>query len=163
MNLLDAARQLVRGYPGRVDAMAQRLGKNPGTLRHEVAGAPTYKLGAEDLEEMTLLALEVRQPNALVAVATLAANCGQMLVPLPQLAADLDDDCMRQLTEAVKDFGQLCTEVSADLVDGRISDNELARIDADSSQLIARLGLLREALARRNREDKPPSTGEGSR
>lgn len=41
-----------------------------------------------------------------------------------------------------------------DLVDGKISDNELRRIDKECGELIASLHALRESLARRNADGK---------
>lgn len=159
ISILDAARQLAKTFPGRYEALAQRMNKNPSSLRHEIAGAPGYKLGAEDLEDMTNLALEVKQDNALIILATMASNCGQMLVPLPTALLEAGDDCLKRMGDSAREFGELCTEVATDLGDGKISDNELARIDRECSELIASLHALREALAKRNAAGK---AGEGA-
>lgn len=155
MSVLDAMRQVVKSYPGRVEAMAQRMGKNPATLRHEVSGAPGYKLGAEDLGEMTSFAQEAKQDNALLALSRLAENCGQMLVPLPLANPVVDDDCMLRLADSAREFGELCKEVAGDLADGKITNNELARIDRECGELIASVYAMREAVARRNAELQP--------
>jgi hypothetical protein len=155
MSVLDAMRQVVKSYPGRVEAMAQRMGKNPATLRHEVSGAPGYKLGAEDLGEMTNFAQEAKQDNALLALSRLAENCGQMLVPLPLANPVVDDDCMLRLADSAREFGELCKEVAGDLADGKITNNELARIDRECGELIASVYAMREAVARRNAELQP--------
>lgn len=155
MSILDAARQVVKHYPGRVEALALRMGKNPNTLRHEVAGSPGYKLGAEDLMDLTNFAQEARQDNALLSLASMAANCGQMLVPLPLANAVADDDCMLRLADAAREFGDLCKEVAGDLADGKITNNELARIDRECGELIASVYAMREAVARRNAELQP--------
>lgn len=153
MNLLDAARRLAKGYPGGIDALAQRMGKAPDTLRHELAGARGYKLGAEDLEEMTLLALGAHTPNAMVALATMNANCGQMAIPLPQTLAGSDDDCMRQVAGVAKEFSDLVQQVSSRAADGEISANDLVVIDKELSELVASVHGLRESLGRRHLRD----------
>jgi hypothetical protein len=155
MSILDAMRQVVKSYPGRVEAMAQRMGKNPTTLRHEVSGAPGYKLGAEDLVEMTNFAQEAKQDNALLALSRLAENCGQMLVPLPLANPVADDDCMLRLADSAREFGELCKEVAGDLADGKITNTELTRIDRECGELIASVYAMREAVARRNAELQP--------
>lgn len=154
MNLLDAARRLAKAYPGGIDAMAQRLNKNPATLRHELAGAHGYKLGAEDLEEMTLLAIGAHQPNALVALSTMNANCGQLSIPLPQTLGGSDDDCMRQVSETAKEFSDLVQVVCERASDGDVSDNDLVAIDKELTELVAKVHTLRESLGRRNVADK---------
>lgn len=154
MNLLDSARRLAKAYPGGIDALAQRMGKNPATLRHELAGATGYKLGAEDLEEMTLLAMGAHQSNALVALATFNANCGQMTIPLPQALAGSDDDCMRHVAGVAKEFSDLVQAVSLRAADGEISDNDLAAIDRELSELVASTHGMREALGRMHQAGK---------
>lgn len=152
MNILDAARQVLKGYPGRLEAMAQRMGKSPSTLRHEIDGDKGYKFGAEDLMDMTNFAQQAKQDNALLALASMAANCGQMLVPLPLANAVVNDDCMLRLADVAREFGELCKEVAGDLADGQITNNELARIDSECAQVIASVYAMREAVARRNAE-----------
>lgn len=66
----------------------------------------------------------------------------------------MGDDCMLRLADTAREFGDLCKEVGGDLVDGKISDNELRRIDKECGELIASLHALRESLARRNADGK---------
>ena len=157
MNLLDAARDLARNYPGRLAAMAQRLGKQPDTLRHETAGAPMYKLGIEDAQEMTLFALEVKQPNALGILNAFAANCGCMVLPMPQVLNLSGSECMRGLGETAHEFAELCTEVAESMQDGKISDNELKKIEHETSQLMAALQALNAAAVANNKATKKGS------
>jgi hypothetical protein len=77
------------------------------------------------------------------------------VVPLPAGFDGEPDDCMAQLAGTAREFGDLCSEVAKSLADGSISDNELARIDRESGQLIASLSSLRESLSRRNQAGKP--------
>lgn len=149
-NLLDAARRVAKSYPGGIDALAHRLDKHPATLRHELAGAPNYKLGAEDLEEITHLAMAVAQPNALEALHTLNTNCGQLAIPLPAALAGGDGDTMRRLGEVAKEFSDLVREVSARTADGDVSSNDLKAIDKELAELISSAHALRADLARQH-------------
>ncbi len=106
-------------------------------------------LGLLDAEKITLRTGDMRILEAF------ALNCGHMLIQLPTDLGDNADDCMARLAATAREFGDLCTEVSADLADGSISDNELARIDRECGELMASLRPLREALARRNQQGKP--------
>lgn len=148
MDLRDVAANVVHDYPGGAPSLAPRIGKNATTLAHEVHGTGAAKLGLLDAEKITLRTGDMRILEAF------ALNCGQMLVPLHQVDAT-GDDCMLKLAATAREFGDLCTEVAADLADGVISDNELARIDRECGELMASLRTLREALARRNQAGKP--------
>jgi hypothetical protein len=149
MSLRDAAFNTVHDYPGGSVSLAPRLGKSSTSLSHELTGTGTAKLGLLDAEKIIMLTGDLR---ILVAMAT---DCGQMLVPLPPATTLFDDDCMLRLADTAREFGELCKEVGSDLVDGKISDNELKRIDRECSELVSSLHALRESLARRNIESKP--------
>lgn len=148
MHLRDVAFNVVHDYAGGAVSLAPRIGRNHTTLCHELNGTGTAKLGLLDAEKITLLTGDMRILQAF------ASNCGQMLVPLPSVASG--DNAMVRLAASAKEFGDLVAEVSTDLADGRISDNELARIDRETGELIASVHALREALAKRNAEQRRP-------
>lgn len=156
ISILNAVRQMVRALPDRYDALALRLNKHPDTLRHEIAGAPGYKLGAEDFEEITMFCLEAKLDNALIGLTTLNANCGQMTVPLPTVEESGDGmEVMKQLGETAREFSDLCHEVSKDVKDGKITDTELRKFDKEASELIASIHNLRNTLGKMNAAQKP--------
>lgn len=148
MNLLDAGYNVVHDYPGGADSLAPRLGKRGTYLCAEVAATGTAKLGLLDAEKITQLTGDLRILQAF------AANCGQMLVPLPGALVMTSEDCMLRLASSAKEFGDLCTEVAGDLADGDINDNELTRIDRECGELIASVHSLRESLQKRNQAGK---------
>lgn len=150
MSLRDAAFNTVHDYPGGSVSLAPRLGKSATSLSHELTGTGTAKLGLLDAEKITILTGDLRILEAF------ATDCGQMLVPLPDAIVLMGDDCMLRLADTAREFGDLCKEVGGDLVDGKISDNELRRIDKECGELIASLHALRESLARRNADGKRP-------
>lgn len=153
MRLRDAAFNLVQDYPGGAESLAPRFGKNATTLSHEVKGTGTAKLGLEDSERMTIMSGDLR------ILASFAHNCGQMLVPLPEALEHAGDDCMMRLADTAREFAELCREVSADLADGTISDNELARINKEVGRMNGCLHALQKAVAVRNLEGKPAHAG----
>lgn len=157
MNILDAAALTVRDYPGGTAAMAQRLGKSVHSLRHELTGDGTAKLGVLDAEQITHFAQQVHAPNALAYINALCANVGGMYVPMPAALDLTSDDCLRGLGESAKEFAELCAIVSKSLADGSISDNELADIERASGELMASIQSLGVALSARNLAGKPAS------
>lgn len=148
MNLLDAAYHVAHDYPGGVPSLAPRLGKSDTTLYHEVKGIGAAKFGLLDAAKVTEMTGDLR------ILEVFAANMGQMLIPLPD-ARLTTDDCMIRLGAVTSVFGELCHEVASDLSDGKISDNELKRINEDCGMLIARLHALQTALQQRNLVGKP--------
>jgi hypothetical protein len=148
MNTLDAAYNVVHDHPGGADALAPRVGKNSTTLSHEVSGTGAAKLGLLTAEKIT------QRTGDLRILACFAANCGQMLVPLPGAGDAKGDACMVHLADVIEGFGKLCRETAVDLADGKINDNELGRIDTEIGLVIARLHAMRKALADLNQVEK---------
>jgi hypothetical protein len=158
MNLLDATRITARAYPGGIEALAQRLGKSPDTLRHELSGHAQFKLGLEDACDITQLAQQTATPGALGALNAFAANCACMVVPLPP-ALDLgNDECLRGVAMASQEFAELLQTTMHGLADGHITDNELRAFERANGEMLASLQALALSLAARNRAGKK---GEG--
>lgn len=151
MDLRDVAANVVHDYPGGAPSLAPRIGKNATTLAHEVHGTGAAKLGLLDAEKITLRTGDLRILEAF------ALNCGQALIPLPDVVDGQVHECMSRLAVTAREFGDLCSEVSNSLIDGVINDNELARVDRECGELISSLRTLRESLAQLNTQSKPAS------
>lgn len=151
MSVLDAAYNVVHDHPGGASALAPRLGKRSDVLSHEVKAYGSAKLGLVDAVKVTELTGDLRILHAF------AVQCGQVCVPLPDgLSAVVDgQQVLVALGKASHEFAQLCAEVCAGLADGTISDNELARIDRESGQLVAMLHVLSGSIRANNLAAKP--------
>lgn len=155
MNILDTVRRQVRSYPGGIEAVALRLDKSASTFDKELRGAPGFKLGADDAAEVSVMCLELGTEHAMAYVTALAARTGFMLVPLP-IGVDLAaDDCMRAVAETSREAAELIGDVVTALADGKVSDNELAKVDRASGELVAAIQAMRRVMAERNRASKP--------
>lgn len=148
MNIIDAAFNVVSDHPGGASALGPRIGKRGESLSHELKGTGTAKFGLLDAEKITMMTGDLR------ILQVFAANCGQMVVPLPEFMPN-SSGCMARLADTAREYGELCTEVAKDLADGQISDNELARIDRETGELIAALHALRSSLLDINQAAKP--------
>ena len=149
MDVKTAAFNVGHDFPGGVVALAPLIGKNASTLNQELGGVGTAKLGLADAVKMTLQAHDYRILDAF------NMQCGRMSIPLPEMLDLENDDCMRALAGASKEFGELCSEVCSSLADGKISDNELARIQREAADMVARLNGLVVAVSARNKAGKP--------
>ena len=155
MNILDSVRRMTRSYPGGTDAVALRLDKSPSTLEKELRGAPGFKLGADDAAEISAMCIELGTEHAMAYATAIAAHSGCMLVPLPA-GLELDaDECMRAIAETSRESAELIAEALAAAADGKISDNELAKVDRSCGELVAALQSLRRVMAERNQAAKP--------
>lgn len=146
MNSLDAARYLMRAYPGGAESFAPRLDKTPTTLRHEVAGSDKYKLGLVDAEAMTQMAVEAGVANPLAILNAFAANCGAMVVALPNMDA-ATGTTFEDLAAAAKEFAEFVSVSATAASDGKVTGNELRDIDRELSDLMARVQHVRNGLA----------------
>lgn len=151
MDVLTAAFNVAEDFkPGGAAGLAREIDKNSTTFSHEVNGTGGAKLGLKTAVKMTKRTRDLR------ILLAFAAECGQMCVPLPA-SLDLEsNDCMRALAQTSKEFNDVVTEVCSSLSDdGRISDNELARIDREGGELLAQLQQLLATVRALNLAGKP--------
>lgn len=132
MNVLDALYHTVHDFDGGAEALAVRLGKRGTSLCHEVrppAGG-SAKAGLLDAVKIMEITHDYRTLHAM------AARCGFMAVPLP----DLDGahaDTASYLAEVAREFSDLMQVVAVGAADGAITDNELAGLERQWGELVA--------------------------
>jgi len=148
MSVADAAYNVVHDYPGGAAALQVRMGKT--NLSAEVnPNITTAKLGLEDAVTVQLYARDYRILNAM------ALACGHFPpVPMPEGMLDVDQPCMKTLSEMVKESADVVTTTVESLADGNVSDNDLARFDKEWGELVAKGQSLRMQLAAQNRAQK---------
>lgn len=146
MNSLDAARYVMRAYPGGAESLAPRIEKSASTLRHEVAAAPGYKLGLVDAETMTQMAVEQRVPNALAVLHALATNCGAMVIALPA-GHTTTGATYQDLAASAHAFAEFVASAAQAPADGRVTGNELRDVDRLLGELIHCAHQVRGGLA----------------
>jgi hypothetical protein len=153
---LDALKRLVRAYPGGTEAVAQRLGKHPGTLRSELqppAGS-SAKLGWLDAVDIMAMARQVGMPEALTPLDLLEAEFGRVFIKALDHADD-GEGLMRGVAGAAEAFGQLVSELATSAADGTITDNELGQIRTKASALLGGVHRLLAHVGDLNARGKP--------
>lgn len=148
ISLLDVAFCVVHDYPGGAMSLAPRMMKAGSTLAQELSNRNGAKLGLLDAERITLLTGDLRILQAM------ANNAGQMLLPIPDANPAADDAVLRAIADAVAQFGALVQEVGTDVADGKVTANELKRIDAQAASLMSALHSLRDLLGRMHAEGR---------
>lgn len=149
MNVLDAAYRLAHDYPGGVESLAPRIGKNPTTLNHELVARNGAKLGLVTAHDMTALTGNWQILNAF------ALSVGALVIPLQVGPDQAADDCMLALAKTARGFAALIGDVGEALADGRVSDNELDHVERECGEMMASLQVLMAKLRARNEQGKP--------
>lgn len=145
--VLDAAFNLVHDYPGGAESLGPRIKKSPTTLSHEVKRTGTAKFGLEDSVKLTVLSGNRAILNAF------AAECGCLVLPMPSVESGLDT--FHGLADAAREFSEFVASVADAAADGRVTGNELARVDRELSELLARGQAIRATLAMIHESGKP--------
>lgn len=83
-------------------------------------------------------------------------------VALPQLSNFEDDSAVQLMTTTIKEFGELMAEASADLANGRVTDNQMARISKEGIEAIAAIQQLLSFAQQRNDASKPAAVRGGT-
>ncbi|MEC5213301.1 hypothetical protein RCH06_001847 [Polaromonas sp. CG_9.5] len=153
MNVIDAAYNVVHDYAGGAESLAPRIGKNATTLSHEVARVGTAKLGLDTAVKVSLMSGDMRILSAF------AAQCGHMLLALPQCLLTPESDCMKRLSEVLRDSGEVVRRTVCALEDDVITDNERKRIEKDCATLVRDVSALMTAVNARYRAGRRDTAG----
>lgn len=149
MDVTIALQRAVRGFPLGSAALAARLGVSVTSLSHKVS--PTYP-GAHCSPEETLDIMQITGDHG--ALQSMAAELGYVMLPAPELAHQ-QGDSVQALAAVVGNFGSFIAEAARDLADGRVTDNERGRIEAEAAQAIAAIDALLRLVQRLNVAGKP--------
>lgn len=133
MDALTAAKNVAEDYRGPGGSGAKGLGVDIDhrALAHEVNETGTAKLGLRTAVKMTLRAKDPRILNAF------AAECGYMVLPLPEALVVEGDVAMQLMAKAVAEFNDVAQEYLAGGADGKWTGNELARLERQHGELVA--------------------------
>ncbi len=141
MNVTAALYRAAHGFPQGMGNLAGFLGISEHSLQHKVS--PTYPSAHCSPEEVVRICEVTGDLGPLQAM---ASRLGQMMTPMPHATA-VDGDLARKLAETCKEFGEFVSEISGDLADGRVTPNELQRIEREAGELI---GAVHKLLAHAN-------------
>jgi hypothetical protein len=129
MNAITVAARLVASKFGGATALGHAIG-HPA-LVNELNENGTAKLGLMTAVEMSDTA------NDDSILEAWAQRRNQMLIPLPMTATAGGDLTMHALSRLGKEFGDVVQEVCATCADDDVSENELARVEKQWSELVS--------------------------
>lgn len=144
---LDAAYLTAHEYPGGVNALAARMGKNPTVLRHKLnPNDSTNYLTVSDLMTIMVMTGDHRALHAA------CLELGYMALPLPRQTAD--EPTAEALTDTCKEFADYLQSVTGALSDNKVTAIELCRVRKELGEMVAAAGRLEAILAAK--ESKGP-------
>lgn len=149
MNITDALYRAAHDYPGGIEALAVRMRISPSSLAHKVS--PNYPGAHCSPGEMAQICEFTSDHSPLQA---LAGQLGYQLLPIVQ-QGEVDSEFTLRLARTVKEFGEFISEISTDLADGKVTDNELKRIERELADMVAASQALYAVAARINSAAKP--------
>ena len=150
MNIIDALYRAAHNYPhGGIDALATRMGISASSLQHKVKPANTCAhCSPGEMAQICELTGDHGAAHAL------AGRLGYVMLAVPSMHG-VDSGFAAELAATVKEFGQFIAEVSEDLADGEVTDNELRRIEREATEMLAAVQKLTMLAARINQAGKP--------
>lgn len=156
MNVLDAAYWTGRDYPGGIEALARRIGH--GNLSDELnPHRHSAKLGLATAVDMQAFSGDYRILHAMA-----AALRHYPPLPMPD-AIQADTPCLATLSRLAHEFSSLVGEVSGDLADGKVTNNELTEVLRRWHALVSCGQTLVQQLAAMNAQLQALAPGEASR
>ena len=119
--------------------IAEDIGKPYATLMSELSRQPGHKFGAD------LLLPLMQETGSDRPLHFLARQMGGVYISLPKSAVG-ENELIQALTSSIKEFSEFATESATDIADGKIPQEQLARILKEGHEAVtAFMGVLQLA------------------
>lgn len=154
INQHDALYNLVRAYPGGLEALAHRMGMLTTTLRSKTRPAvETHHVNFEELSVMIELSEEARVPTAFAPLHAFCWRHGHVAFQLPKAEQD-PDTLLKHLVDVMSAEGALAAGLNKALAtNGDINDREFDEIDELVMQGVMALVVLRQKVIEKHKLD----------
>lgn len=143
--VMGAMRQTAAAFSGGVDELGRLLGKRRGVLRNEISPRSpesTAKLGLIDALRVMRASGDLRLLHAV------CLEFGHLAIPLPGVSAD--SASAPNVVALAKDFGELVATYSDAVMDGRVTNVELAAVARAWGELMVAGQALMDEVAAKN-------------
>jgi hypothetical protein len=127
MSFQDFVYRQAHQYPGKVPALAARMGKNTTVLQHKLnPNNTTHGINADEIEEV----LDFTDGN-MAAAEYFATKVGAVVVRLTE--APLSDmELLDEFMSALKELGEFSSVFQNSFADGRITPDEFKKIKKEA-------------------------------
>lgn len=149
-NQHDALYKIARAYPGGIEALAARMGKSTNTLRNKLQPhISTHYVSFEEVSEIVELCAGAGVPDALLPLRSLNWRHGLVSFAIPSSDNLSDEQLSMTVCRVMKEAGDVAASVGDAMSDGRISLEEMDRIEREFSEAMGALGAWRERVRER--------------
>ena len=131
MDLMDQIHEIAHGYPGGVEALSARMGKNPGTMRKKL-------LPNEDTHDLTVKELRkiVDYCDTDKIAQSFAADRGLICIKMPEFDQLSDKEILDLFLDLQAQQGEWAREISKAMQNGEIDWDELMSIRKEYNEFI---------------------------
>lgn len=131
MDLFDTIHEVAHSYPGGVEALALRMGKNPGTLRKKLLpNVDTHELTVQELRTMVAFTDTDKIAQAF------AADRGLMCISMPDFDGLSDTEILDLFLDLQAQQGNWANEIRKAMSNGEIDFDEMAGIRKEYNEFI---------------------------
>jgi len=134
MHPLDELYQACRKYPGGIDALADRMGTTRAMLYNKLRqGVRSHYIHFDDeLSEILFCLQETKVPDATRALEAICWRHGMLAIPAPgsNVEGVEQKQALKLLGEQLKTNAEAMTSFTDAIEDGKITANEMIRIEA---------------------------------
>lgn len=134
MSFPDLIYRIAHDYPGKVPALAARMGKNPTVLSHKLnPNKESHGINADEIEEI----IDFSDRSADVA-AYFAEKADLLLIP-KIIVQGSDMELLDGFMEVIGELGEFSTEFQKAYADKRIDSNDFKRLQKEGTDVMTRL------------------------
>lgn len=140
MNQHDALYKAARKYPGGIEQLANRMHMSENTLRNKLSpGIHTHHTSFEETSEIIEYLQEAKVEDALLPLRAMNWRHGMVAFPLPTTDNLSDDQLAQTVFRVMKESGDVAQVVGEAMADGKITLQEMDRIEREFQEALAAL------------------------
>lgn len=131
MDLMDTIHEVAKSYPGGIEALAHRMGKNSGTLRKKLLpNVDTHELTVNELRTIVDYADTDRVAQAF------AAERGLMCISMPDFDGLSDKAILELFLIHQEQLGDWTLKIREAMDDGEIDWDEMLKIQKEYNEFV---------------------------
>lgn len=156
MNQSDALYKVARQYPGGIEALAHRMDMSVNVLRNKLSPAiTTHYPSFEEVSEIVELLQEAKVDDALLPLRALNWRHRLVAFPMPTTDNLTDEQLSMTVCRVMKEAGDVAASVGDALQDGKITLQEMDRIEREFQEALSALAEWRARVQERFLNSRP--------
>ncbi|MDB5822211.1 MAG: hypothetical protein JWR21_915 [Herminiimonas sp.] len=156
MNQADALYKVACKYPGGIEALAGRMDMSTNVLRNKLAPRTvTHHITWAEVSEIVEYLQEAKVEDALLPLRAQNWRHGLVAFAMPALESLSEDQLAMTVCKVMKEAGDVAEAVGDAMADGKITLEEMDRIEREFHEALAALGQWRQRVQERFAKQTP--------